>query len=119
MAQAISGYSDSEIVISIIVIISLLFAAIILRSISLLFLGVLMVLFYLNFSMYVKNSKITNKAIIAILSKLNEQIPQNNTQVNEQARQDNTQLREVDVNGVKIKISDEDYIKLLEAKTKS
>ncbi len=119
MAHATSGYSDNEIIISIIVIILSLVGAITLRSVIVLFFGVFMVLFYLIIAMYVENSKITNKAIIAILTKLNEQIPQNNTQVNEQASQDNTQLREVEVNGVKIKISDEDYIKLLEAKTKS
>jgi len=110
MTQIDTGYSLSRnrIIISAIVIFLSVVASIAFGSYTILFFGILIVLLFLIVAIYAENSKKTTDALVAILSKLNGQPISNNAQ-----------LREVEVNGVTIKVSDEDYIKLLEAKVKS
>lgn len=109
MAQNDSGYgmSRNRIVVAAAIIFLSIVASIAFGNYTIAFLGVGVALLYVVVAIYADYSRKSTDALVAILAKLNGQSTSNNAQ-----------QREVEVNGVMIKVSDEDYIKLLEAKVK-
>ena len=110
MVENDSGYGmpRNRIVVAVAIIFLSIVASIAFRNYTIAFLGIVVTLLYLVVVIYADNSRKTTDALVAVLAKLNGKNTSNNAQ-----------LREVEVNGVMIKVSDEDYIKILEAEKKS
>ena len=97
-----NGIAIAVIIVFVSIVISVAFG-----NYTLSFIGVIAAGVYLLATMYIDNVRNTNSVLNAILSKLYDI---QGTSAN--------LTREVEVNGVKVHLSDEDYIKFLEGKNK-
>ena len=96
---------SNSIIVAAVILASILLS-IYLNDLVIIFYGIVLAMLYYLLSVCTNNSRNNTELLSTMLSKLSENNP---SQVQE--------LHEIEINGVKLKVGDADYIRLLEART--